>query len=182
MQHAGLVHLELDLAGLEFLHGLADVEGDGAGLGVGHEAAGAEDLADLAHGRHHVRGGHGFVEVQEAALDLFDQVVAAGEVGAGLAGLGLLVALAEGEHAHVLAQAMGQRHRAAHHLVGILGVDAQAQGHVNGLVELGDPGLDRQGHGLVDVEFRLQVNVLDRFAIFFSMLGHLENSSCARAG
>ena len=48
VQHAGLVNLEVHATGLQFLNGLGHVEGDGAGLGVGHQAAGAEHTADLA--------------------------------------------------------------------------------------------------------------------------------------
>src|ERR1700761_3677615 len=42
----GLVGAELDFAGLDLADRGGDVAGDGAGLRVGHEAAGAEDLAE----------------------------------------------------------------------------------------------------------------------------------------
>ena len=65
------------------------------------------------------------------------QVVGADDVGAGVAGLGR--GLAGGEHgdADVLAGARRQRDGAAHHLVGLAGVDAEADGDLDGLVELG---------------------------------------------
>ena len=47
VQHARLVDSELDLTGLKFIHGLLDVEGDGAGLGVGHHAPGSEHPASI---------------------------------------------------------------------------------------------------------------------------------------
>ena len=56
----------LDLAALELLDGLADVGGDGAGLGVGHQATGAEHPAELADERHEVGRGDGDVEVEHA--------------------------------------------------------------------------------------------------------------------
>ena len=47
--------------------------------------------------------------------------------------------LAGGEHgdADVLAGTARQGHGATHHLVGLAGIDAEADGHVDGLVELG---------------------------------------------
>ena len=117
-------------------HGPADVLGDRAGLRVGHQAAGAERTTEAADQRHHVRRGDGHVEVELARLDLGGEVVGADEVGAGLAGL--RGGLAGGEHgdADVLAGARRQGDGAAHHLVGLAGIDAEAHGHVDGLVEL----------------------------------------------
>jgi hypothetical protein len=63
---ADLVGAVLDPAALELGDGLADVHGDGAGLGVGHQAAGPEDPAERADLAHQVRGGDGHVEVEEA--------------------------------------------------------------------------------------------------------------------
>src|SRR5713101_7857472 len=53
----GFVHAEFHLAGLDLLDGAADFEGDRAGLWIGHQAARAEDLAELPGGLHHVRRG-----------------------------------------------------------------------------------------------------------------------------
>ena len=97
---ARLVDPELDLAGLGLLDGLADVEGDRARLGVGHEALGAQDPAELADAAHDVGRGDDDVEVDPAAGDLLDDVVAAEVVGPGL--LGLLDLLAGGDDADLL--------------------------------------------------------------------------------
>ncbi|GAB4914601.1 hypothetical protein MAHJHV29_22440 [Mycobacterium avium subsp. hominissuis] len=137
MQVGLLVHPEVDLAALDVGDGLGDVGGDGAGLGVGHQAARAEHPGDAAHLGHLVGRGDGGVEVQEAALDLFDQVVAADDVGAG--GLRLLGLLADGEHRDPggLAGAVRQVDRAAHHLVRLARVDAEPDRHLDGRVLLG---------------------------------------------
>ena len=82
---ARLVDAELDLAGLDFLHGLGDVERHRAGLRVRHQAARAEHLAELADGAHHVGRRDDGVEVRPAADDLLDELFAADLVGAGLA-------------------------------------------------------------------------------------------------
>src|SRR5690606_29240611 len=93
---------------------------------------------DLAH---QVGGGHDRVEVQEALLDLLDQVVAADEVGAcGTRGLGLLTG-GEDQDPSGLAGAVREVDGAADHLVGLARVDAQAQGDLDGGVELDLGGL-----------------------------------------
>ena len=134
---ARLLGPELDAAALELADRLADVEGDGADLRVRHEAAGTEHAAEPADQAHHVRRGDGGVEVEPVLLrDLLDQVLGADDVGAGLLRLLGLVALGEDDHAHGLAGAVRQVDRAAHHLVGVLGIDAEADRDVDGLVEL----------------------------------------------
>src|SRR3990172_5464282 len=70
MDDAGLLHPELDLAGLLLLHGAGDVHRDGTDLRVRHEPARAEPLPEASDHAHHVRGGEHLVEVHEAALDL----------------------------------------------------------------------------------------------------------------
>ncbi len=87
---------------------------------------------------------------QPSLLDLLDQVVAAGEVGAGFLGLGDVVALAEDQHAHRLADAVRQGHAAADHLVALRRVDAQRHVDFDGLVELGALHLLEQADGLLE--------------------------------
>ena len=137
MHVAVAVGAVLDLAALELADGLGDVGGHRAGLGVGHEAAGTEHPAELPTMGIMVGGGDGHVEVEHAALDLGGEVVGADEVGAGLTGGS--GGLAGGEHgdADVLAGAGGQGDGAAHHLVGLAGIDAEPDDQLDGLVELG---------------------------------------------
>ena len=71
------------------------------------------------------------------ALDLGDEVVGADEVGAGGPGLGGGVAGGEHRDPDVLAGAGGQGDGAADQLVGLAGVDAEPDGQLDGLVELG---------------------------------------------
>ena len=89
---ARLVDAELDLAGLDLLHGLGDVGRDGAGLRVRHQAARAEHLAEPADRAHHVRRRDDRVEIHPAAENLLDEFLAADFVGAGLLRLALLLA------------------------------------------------------------------------------------------
>ena len=130
LHDAGLLGAELDLTGLELADRLGDVRRHRAGLGVGHQAARAEHAAQAPDHPHHVGGGDDGVELQPAALDLLGQLLAADEVRARLFGLAHLVAGREHQDAQRLAGAVRQHHGAAHHLVGVLGIDAQAHGHV----------------------------------------------------
>jgi hypothetical protein len=109
----GAVGAVLHLAGLGLIHRFGDIDGDRADLGVGHLARRAEDPAQAADDRHHVRRGDGDVEVVEALLDLLGQVLAADDVGSGLLGLTRLVALGEHGDLDLLAQAVGERDRPA---------------------------------------------------------------------
>jgi hypothetical protein len=133
---AGLVDAVLDLARLRLADGRRHVEGDGAGLRVGHQAARAEHLTELTDEAHHVGRGDDRVEVEPAALDLRDHVLAADHVRAGLLGLFDLLALRDDEHAHRLADAVRQHDRAAHQLVGLARVNAQPHRQLDRLVEL----------------------------------------------
>ncbi len=97
------------------------------------------------------RGDDG-VEVEPAALDLLGQLLAADEVGARLFGFADLLAAGEDQHAERLAQAVRQHDGAAHHLVGVLGIDAEAQGDLDGLVELGEGVRLGQPHRLAQAD------------------------------
>ena len=48
MEDPRLVDAKLDLAGLDFFHGLRNIHGHGPALGIRHEATRAKNLAQLA--------------------------------------------------------------------------------------------------------------------------------------
>ena len=77
------------------------------GLGVGHEAAAAEDAAQLADHAHHVGRREGHVEVEPAGLDALDEVLAADLVRAGAQRLLGLLALGEDDDPHRLPMPCG---------------------------------------------------------------------------
>ena len=119
-------------------------------FGAGHQALGAEQLTETADDAHHVGGGDDGVELEPVlALDLLDQLLAAGVVGASRLGLFLALGLAEDEHADALAGAVGQHDGAADLLVGVTGVDAELDVQLDGLVELGAAGLANELKGLL---------------------------------
>src|SRR5699024_12199258 len=126
------VGAELDLAALDVGHGLGGVHGDGAGLRVGHEAAGAQHATQTTDLAHQVRCSHGRVEVGPAAGDPLDQLVAADLVGAGLpGGVGLRTGR-EDDDAGGLAGAVGQVDGATHQLIGLAAIHAQTHGDLDG--------------------------------------------------
>src|SRR6185437_14139375 len=98
----------------------------------------AAEPADLAHQR---RVGDDGVEVEEALGHLVDQLVTAHVVGAG--GTGRLRALTGGEDQDPggLTGAVRQDDGRADHLVRLAGVDPEAEGDLDGRVELGRGGV-----------------------------------------
>lgn len=108
MEDTGLLDAELNTTSLHVTDGLGDVKGDRANLGVGHQAARSEDPAEATDDTHHVRGGDGGVEVHEAFLNPLGEFVAADDIGAGLTGLTLLLALGEDGDADGLTGTMGR--------------------------------------------------------------------------
>ena len=146
MNDGGLVHAKFHLAGFEFPDRLGHVERDRARLGIGHQAARPEHLAEPADGLHHVGSGHDRVKLQPAALDALHQVVSAHLIGARLSPLADLVPGRDDDHSLRLAQAVRQHHRAANHLVGVLRIYAQPYRQLDRFVELGKRRLLHERH------------------------------------
>ena len=134
---ACLVHTEIDLAALGFLNGSGGVVGDGARLGVGHEAAGAENSGALADFLHRFNGGDGDVEIAPTFLgDLLDQIGHTDVVGTGLTGrFGRVTA---GEHGDLygLAGTVGELNRTANGGIALREILAEVEINVDSLVEL----------------------------------------------
>src|SRR5208282_5650294 len=73
MNHAGLVHPVIDLARLDLADRLGDIEGDGTDLGIGHQAARAQDFADSPYQPHDIRGRDHAVKIEPVFfLNLLD--------------------------------------------------------------------------------------------------------------
>ncbi len=149
MADAVAVGAVLHAAGLELADHLGNVHGDGAELGVGHEATGAEDLTEAADLGHHRRGGDGGIEVDVASGDRSHEVVGTDDVGAGLLGGTGLLALGEDGDADGLAGAVGQGDGATNVLVGLAGVDAETEGGLDGLVKASEGDLLHELNGLL---------------------------------
>src|SRR5690606_35875779 len=154
----GLVGTVLHLTCLGVLHRSGNVGGDGTNLGVGHQATGAEHLAEGTHDTHGVRRSDDHVEVQVAGLDAFGQVFHTDDVGTSCLGSFSLFALSEYGNAYALAGAGRQHDGATHELVGLTGVDTQLNGHVDGLIELGGGSFLHQAQSLGD---RVQLGAIN---------------------
>ena len=135
---ASLLDAILDLATLRFSHRVTHVERHRADLRVRHQAPRTEDSTELADGAHHVGRRDHAIEVHESLGDLCHHVVASGEIGAGLSGLALLLALGEDEHANGLTRPVRENERSANHLIGVLGIHAQTDREIDRFVEFGE--------------------------------------------
>jgi hypothetical protein len=87
--------------------------------------------------RHHVGSGDAAVEVDLTALDRLGEIIGPDHVGAGCLGFVGLVTPGEHRDPQCLARAVRQIHRTTHHLVGVARVDAEIEGKLDALVELG---------------------------------------------
>ena len=168
MDDARLLGPELDLAALDRLNRLGDFGRHRPQLGVGHQAPGAEDLAQPSDHAHHVRRRDTAVEIDLALFHLFRQILRADHIGAGVRRLLRLVALGEDGNANGLAGAVRQAHDAAHHLVGVTGIDAEIDRNFDRFIELG-LGL------FLDYLDRLG-DIVNRFAVD-GLIGTLETLS-----
>src|SRR5208282_695655 len=166
---AGLVHAVVHLAGLDLGDRLGDVEGDGANLGIGHQAAGPKDFADTSDLAHHVRGRDDAVEVEPVLfLDLLYDLVAADEVRTRLARLALLLALGDHQHARNRTGPMRKHDSAAHVLVGLARIDAEPHCYLDRLVELGDLVSDDQLDRFFERVALFAIDLLGRFLVFLA--------------
>src|SRR5207237_6029531 len=120
------IDAELHFTGFDFVERFHHVHSNGAGLRIGHQATRAEHLAEFANRTHHVRGRDYSVEIGPAfRLDLIDHIFAADKIRPRLSGLAQFIAAGDYQHLFGLAKPIGHDHGAAHHLIGMLGVDAE---------------------------------------------------------
>ena len=148
MQVSGLIHAEGNLTALDLGNCLGNIGGHGTGLGVRHQATGTQHAGHTTHLSHLVGGGDCHVEVGPAFSDPGDQIVGADHIGTGGLSLGGLLASGEHDNAHGLTGAVRQRHGTTHQLVGLAGVNTQANSNINGGIEILRRGFLDQLSGL----------------------------------
>ncbi len=136
---AALVGAIFDLAGFEFANARRHIgtgRDHGARFGCRHEAARPQHLAEATDHAHHVLRCQGHVEIEPAALDFLDKIVAAREIGAGFFGFGDVIALTKHHDPDYLANAVRQGHAAAYHLIVLRRVDSKGHMNFDGFIEL----------------------------------------------
>ena len=86
----------------------------------------------------------------------------------GLGGVGSRTRLGKHEHFHRRPAAVGQWHGAAHHLVGLLGIDSEAKGQFHRLVEPGFWKLGQHFDGRLERIQFFPIHQVQRFLVTFA--------------
>src|SRR5438093_2489092 len=165
-----LVHAELHAAALGVTHRFRDVEGHRPRLGVWHQTARTEHATELADLAHEVRRRHGDVEFHPAAFDPLREILCADDVRARCLRFAGLIALCERDHAHRLAGAIGEHGSAAHHLIGVLGIDAHAHMQLDRRIEFRLAGLLDELHALFGWVFAKAIDLLRELVVALAVL------------
>ncbi len=84
-------------------------------------------------------------------------------IGAGVLRFLLLLAGGNDEHLLALAEPVRQHDRAADHLIGVLRIDAETRGQLDGLVELREFDFLEQGDCILDAQRMLRNLLLGGF-------------------
>src|SRR6185312_7702068 len=131
--------------------------------------------------RHHVGRRDRDVELVEALLDPFGQILAADDVGSGAFGLGDLRALREDGDLDVASDAVRQGDRSAQLLVGVTHVQAGANVHLDRLVELcvGEAAYERDRLGRLVLA--LAVDLAEILGIALAVRAHATSTPIERA-
>ncbi len=139
-------------------------------LGFGMRPRGPSTLPSLRTSPIACGRGNRDIEIIPAFDALLDHVVEADIFSA--RGLGRLSrrTLREHQHAHHFAAAVRERNSAAHHLVGLLGIDSQFERQINGFVELGFRELDENFDGRLERIRFAGIHQFERLAVTLASL------------
>jgi len=162
----GLVGTELDTALGKLCKSCLQVEGNGLGLGVRHQASASKDGTKTTYVLHHVRGGDSHIEIHPTATDFLDQVVVTDKCGTGLASFLGLLSLGEYKYTLLGGELVGKDNRITDTLALLEGkLDAD----FNSLIKLGKCNILYQGCSLFERVELGAVDFLDSIAIFLSV-------------
>ena len=166
----GLVETVLDLTGLSLVDSLGDIGGNRACLRAGHKTSGAENLTETADETHHVRSSDGDIEIHKAlALDSCNKILCTDNLCAcGGCGLGIC-ALCEDGYADILAGTVRKNDSASDLLVGVAGVNTQADVDFDSLIELCRCSLNGYVKSLVGLIKGGSVNELGALVVFLTV-------------
>ena len=167
----GLINTILNLTGFNIGNSLGNIHGNGAALGVGHQALRAEDTTDAADNAHHIGGCYADIESKPVfGLDLLYHILITYEISACFECFASLIALCEDENADGLTGAVGQNDCAADLLICVTGVNTEADMGFDGLVKLCLTGGDDDFETLFGIVQLLLIEKLYAFVILLAML------------
>lgn len=164
----GLINAVFNFTCFDIGDCLCNIHGDGAALGVGHQALRAENAADSTDNAHHIGSCNADIKTEPVfGLNLFDHIFIADEIRARFLCFASLVALCKNENANNLTGAVGQNDCAANLLVCVTGVNAQTDMRFNGFVELCLCGGKDYGNTLFGI---IELLIVERLCAFDILL------------
>ncbi len=146
--------------------------GDGAGFGIGHQAARAQHPAEAPDLAHHFGHGDRHVEVHPTVLNFLDHLIVGDVLGPGLACHARRLTFGEDQDTHRLAQTMWQDDDATHLLIGLLGIDAEVNVHLHCRIELRIRRFLGEGNGFLRWIGLVALDLRCGLDVFFTVFPH----------
>ena len=170
MNDVGLIETVLNLTGLCVGNSLSNVRSNGTCLGRGHESARSENFTETADKAHHVGSGDSNVKFHPAlALNSCNKVFSADNLSACGFGCLCVIALCKNSNANLLARSVGKDNSTANLLVGVTGVNTEADMGFDGFVKFCGCGLYCEFESVRRIIKCCSVKKLCAFNILFSM-------------
>src|SRR6185369_13548514 len=178
MNNAGFFNAELDLSCLGLLDCPAHIKSNSADLWVRHETTWSENFTDLTNNTHHVGCSNGGIEFEPPLLNLSNQIFGSNVVGTGIKSFLFLLTLCKHQNTYSFAKTVRKYNRTTYHLVGMTGINSQANRNIHSFVKLGKSTLFddiKGGHEGIDF---CPVDLCRCLVKFFSRFRHDATSLC----
>lgn len=177
---------KFDLTGLVFANHSANFGSDCARPGRRHEPAGTEYASERSDQAHHIRCRNTNVEVEPSILNTLGQILLTDRISPGHASLLSHVALGEHDYSLRTSDPMRKNDRATNDLVRLLGIDAEMEMNLHGLIKLGSPEPFHDLHCLSQSNRSLRLALGGQCAVTLGLFWHrltlyLESHTSRRA-
>ena len=156
----------LDFTCFDVVDSTSDIHGDGAGLGVRHQALRTEDFTETTDNTHHVGSCDDDVIIKPVfLLDLLNHLFAADEICACSLSFVRFCALADCKNTDGFTGTVGKNHNATDLLICVTGIDTEFDVQFYRFIEFGLCGLNGKSNsfsalvkfGAVDEFFRINI-------------------------